>query len=275
MESAPHPFDIVEVEKFIAKGTAGWVFAAHHRKHSTRVALKLIRMTQARSGIREWYVSKLLRNLGIANVVLTDENVRVVSRDEVPLVIDQQLQDAGPCNYYMCLIQEWMDSGSFEDLSQAGKLSLEMMFKALEDVAATLATLHANSVQHMDVKPENVMLVMKDGTLTGAKMCDFGRAEVGNNVENRRDDVRRFGITLYSVASGENWTQNRLLRTEHATLVSQLAELVDDSPSEAVRRLPGFLEQILSGKMDMREIHATLKELREAHRENPGLPADC
>jgi serine/threonine protein kinase len=213
------------------------------------------------------YISKLLRKWGVANVVFTDEHAYVMARDGAPLLIDQQLQDAGPCQYYMCLLQEFMSSGTLEDLAQAGGLSLAMMFKAMEDIAATLNEMHAHSVQHLDVKPENVMLVMKDSGIVAAKLCDLGRAEVGNNAKNRRDDVRRFGITLYSVAAGENWTQSRLLRADHSTLVSQLSEMVEDSKSDAVRRLPGVLDKLLNTQAEMSEAYAMIKELRQAYHD--------
>jgi hypothetical protein len=52
MKTCGGPLKDVNVVKFIAKGTAGWVFLVERKDTGKKVAMKLIRMTQARSGIR-------------------------------------------------------------------------------------------------------------------------------------------------------------------------------------------------------------------------------
>merc|ERR1712012_827759 len=103
------------------------------------------------------------------------------------------------------------NGGTLEGLAKDGQLTPPMMFQALHEVAQTLAIMHSQGVQHRDVKPENVLVSMEGGTITAAKLCDFGSAEIGDRPQSRADDVRRFGVMLFSVAMGEPWTENRLI----------------------------------------------------------------
>jgi len=269
LKTATSPLDKLDVIKFIAKGTAGWVFLAQDKESGARCALKLIRMTQARSGIKEWYCSKVLKTVGVSNVVFTDETVRVVQRSSAPEVIGKELEKAGPVNYFMCMVQELMPWGTLEDLAKEGELSPEIMFKCLEDVAKTLAIAHANGLQHRDVKPENIMLQMNDDDdVLAAKLCDFGSSMVGDDPKSCQDDIRRFGVTLFSVATGEGWTKNRLIREKHDALVERLGAAVAASDDPSVKRLPQVLEQILSGSMSMAQVASVMEELGDAYDED-------
>jgi len=269
LKTATSPLDKLDVIKFIAKGTAGWVFLAQDKESGARCALKLIRMTQARSGIKEWYCSKVLKTVGVSNVVFTDETVRVVERSSAPEVIGKELEKAGPVNYFMCMVQELMPWGTLEDLAKEGELSPEIMFKCLEDVAKTLAIAHANGLQHRDVKPENIMLQMNDDDdVLAAKLCDFGSSMVGDDPKSCQDDIRRFGVTLFSVATGEGWTKNRLIREKHDALVERLGAAVAASDDPSVKRLPQVLEQILSGSMSMAQVASVMEELGDAYDED-------
>lgn len=255
------PGELLDILKFLAKGTAGFVFLARDKESGTDVALKLIRMTQAPLGVKEWYVSKILLQKEVPNVVTTFSTVCVLPRSQAPTVVFEQLENAGPCPYYMCMIQELMPWGTLEDLAEEGELSPEIIFRAMEDVAAGLAGMHAVNVQHKDVKPENIMLEMDGDVVVAAKLCDFGSAQIGNNPAARADDIRRFGVTLFSVVTGEMWTKNRLIHEKHDALVSRLAESVADSKDPQIKRLPKVLKQILDGDMDMKQVASLMGEL--------------
>merc|ERR1711924_118763 len=122
-------------------------------------------------------------------------------------------------------------------------------------------------IQHRDVKPENIMLQMDDEnddgqeTVTSAKLCDFGSAQIGNDSNSCWDDIRRFGVTLFSVATGEGWTKNRLIRAKHDELVSRLTTAVADSSDPTMKRLPKVLEQILGGSMKMADVAKVMAEM--------------
>lgn len=268
LKTAPGPSEHINVLSFIAKGTAGFVFLAEDKESGGKVAMKLIRMTQARTGVREWYISKKLGEAGVENVVLTFESVFVLDRDKCPPVVDAQLQNAGPVPFYMCMVQECMPWGTLENLANEGELSPGIMFLALYNVSSTLAAMHANKVQHKDVKPENIMLQMEDDVIVAAKLCDLGSAEVGENPRGCADDVRRFGVTMFSVATGEGWTKNKLIRESHENLVARLRDSVADSTDPNMKMLPDILNEILQGGgtgISMREVADIMKELSESY----------
>jgi len=85
LKICPGPDGYVEVKRYLAKGTNGYVFEGSLiQEGGKKTALKLIRMTQAGTGMKEWYVSKLLRANEIPNCVLADENVIVMPKEGSP-----------------------------------------------------------------------------------------------------------------------------------------------------------------------------------------------
>jgi serine/threonine protein kinase len=265
MKTCGGPLKDVNVVKFIAKGTAGWVFLVERKDNGKKVAMKLIRMTQARSGIREWYLSKVMKNFGISNIVFTDESSCVLERASAPPVIEQELRNAGPVPFYMALFQPLMPWGTLEDIAKDGEINPAIMFKCLADVAETLAAMHAHNVQHRDMKPENVMLFMQNDKIKAARLCDLGRAEILNSEESRKDDIRRFGITFFSVATGEGWTKNRLLKEPHDNLVSRMTAAVAGQTG-GMKKCPEILRQILYYELDMAQVCEVFNELEESYK---------
>merc|ERR1712129_4735 len=107
----------------------------------------------------------------------------------------------------------------------------------------------------------------EDDTIVEAKLCDFGSAQIGDDPKSCADDIRRFGVTLFSVATGAGWTQNRLIHETHENLVSQLADAVKDSDDPTLQRLPDVLDQILSGSMQMKEVAALMEEFADNYED--------
>lgn len=259
------PTDEVEIIKYLAKGTAGRVFLAERKSTGKRVALKLVRMTQALGGIKEWYVSKVLKEAGVV-AVLMDEVACVLAKAEAPPIIEEHLRDAGPVPYYLCLLQEFMNGGSLENLQKDDRLTWGVFFKAAEEISSTLALMHDIQVQHKDIKPENALVEVDGDTIVAVKLCDFGSAEMGTNPAGCANDIRRFGLTMYSLASGQLWTKNRLLRANHEELVERLTSSLSEAANDTVRQLPQVIASILDGKLDMKTIAKMMAELNEAYK---------
>lgn len=263
LKTAGSPEEILEIPKFIAQGTAGWVFEAERKSTGKRQAMKIMRMTQVRTGLREWYISKLIRNWGssIYNVVLTDEDVYVLHKKRAPKVVSSQLELSGPVQFFACFIQEFMGGGNLEGLALKGQLTQAVMLKSLATVSETLAAMHRQLIQHRDVKPENVLLEMKDGALVSAKLCDLGSAEMGENPQGEADDVRRFGVTFFAVAAGEPWTKNALIRAKHEDLIERMKLVAAGFSDGPMKLVPEALREILQDSPSMHRVSQIMSGL--------------
>jgi serine/threonine protein kinase len=261
LKTAMGPEGVVDIDRYIAKGTAGWVFKVTVKKTGETKAMKVLRMTQVRTGVREWYASKLLRSMALRNVVLTEPSVFVLERDTAqPLVMDQ-LQNAGPVCFYACFLQDFMSGGTLESLREDNRLQPKMMLKALHDVACTLAAMHAKGIQHRDVKPENILVELQGNDIC-AKLCDFGSCEIGDDPKGCADDVRRLGITLFALVTGEMWTKARLLRQDHNDLVARLSKVVENSDDKCLLRMPTVLHEIFDRSPRMERVAEIFGQLR-------------
>jgi len=263
------PEEFVDIKRYVAKGTAGWIFEVDWKESGERKAMKLIRMSQSISGLKEWFASKILKQAGLDHIVYTHPTVCVVNRDLAPAVIKEQLLSAGPVNFYLCLFQDFAGGGDLEDLRAEGRLTPKMMLGALVDVASTLAKMHDRGVHHRDVKPENVLVETDGETITSAKICDLGCVTFLSDQEGCKDDIRRFGVTLFSLATGEPWTSNRLIHENHDDLVDRMAKFVAGS-SDATKELPEVLRQILSGGLNMHQVAEMMLKMREALQNEVG-----
>jgi len=194
--------------------------------------------------------------------VLADENVIVMPKEGSPPAVSEILSKAGPVPFYLGLCQEFMNGGSLEGDANEGKLSPKVLFTALADVAIALAGMHAVGVQHRDVKPENVMFAKKGTEIIAAKVCDFGSAEVGANPAGEADDIRRFGVTVHSCVTMEEWTKNKLIREPHKDIIERLKEFVKANRNPAYQKVPQVVEKILGGKMSMGQVAELMCELQ-------------
>jgi len=258
----------LEVVKYLAKGSRGWVFVAERGPSKSKVVLKIVRMTQADACLKEWYAAQVLKESNVPNVVLTEFDVQAFARSKAPAIIDKELQDAGPAPYYVCMFQEFTSGGTLEDFVKHDKLCVDLLLKVCLDVAQTLSMMHANHIQHRDMKPENVLLEIigdpHNPTTVVAKLADFGSAEIGDRAEGRADDIRRFGVMMYSLMTGESWMEHNLIKMDHEELLKRLQDILPDNASGALVKLPSTLKQILGQEVQMSGIVDLIKQLMVA-----------
>ena len=76
------------------------------------------------------------------------------------------------------LVMEFVDGRTLRDVLDAGPLEPDRAFRIVRGIAAGLQAAHARRVVHRDMKPENVMLVERDGDPDFVKVLDFGVAKV-------------------------------------------------------------------------------------------------
>ena len=92
-------------------------------------------------------------------------------------------------------VMEYLDGGSLADYVQGrGRLSFAEMATLMEPVCNSVAMLHSNSVAHYDIKPQNIMLVNKDGQLHPV-LIDFGLAKHYDGQGNATSSIAAAGYT--------------------------------------------------------------------------------
>ena len=152
------------------------VYLAEDRKHSRKVAIKVMHPDLARSVDAQ----RFLREIGIA-AQLSHPHI-------VPLL------DSGEAAGQLYLVTPYVTGGSLrEKLTKEGPLPLKEALRIAEEAGAGLDFAHRNGFVHRDVKPENILFADNHAVLS-----DFGiaRACCGPNL------VQPPGVTEVGIVVG-------------------------------------------------------------------------
>ena len=141
------------VEREIASGGMGIVFAAHDTTLDRPVAIKIIRPEQATARAAEKFLreARILANLGHPNVI--------------------PVHMAGEAGGFFYYVMDFVAEGTLADRLAKGPLPPAEALKLGRDLLDALEPVHDQGVVHRDIKPSNVFLIGKRAVLT-----DFGIA---------------------------------------------------------------------------------------------------
>ena len=141
----------------LGEGGHGAVILAYDTRMARRVAIKRIPLT-------EEGIARLSRSTGIAEA----RTSALLNHPNIVTVHDWDTDDDEAF-----LVMEHVDGASLAEVIDAyAPLQADEAAAIVGPIARALAFAHDNGVLHLDVKPENV-LVMRDGTV---KVADFGVA---------------------------------------------------------------------------------------------------
>jgi len=100
---------------------------------------------------------------------------------------------------YLCLILEFMDRGTVEDLMESGTLCPRSAAAIVQQVATALAFMHKQKRTHNDIKPANILLMQAPGGGGHliAKLADLGLAAYS---DDDKRDKSLFGYTIWVMA---------------------------------------------------------------------------
>ena len=146
--------DRYTVERALGQGGMATVYLAEERKHSRKVAIKVLRpeLTQSVDAAR------FTREIGIV--------ARLSHPHIVPLI------DSGQSEGVLYYVSSYVPGGSLrERLEREGRLPLAEALRITREIGAALDYAHRNDFVHRDVKPENILFA--DGL---AVLTDFGIA---------------------------------------------------------------------------------------------------
>ena len=149
------------VGRRIGRGGMGSVFEAWHEVTGKRVALKVMSVELSED---EKLVARFLREAKASATVQHPNAIEVL--------------DVFHHEHTPVMVMELLEGKSLADhLETAAPLGPGELARILVPVAAALGHAHALGIVHRDVKPDNIFLSQRDGTLV-PKVLDFGIAKI-------------------------------------------------------------------------------------------------
>jgi|GEM_PF-1916320 len=171
LESASHENELGRLGPFIirrvlGRGGVGIVFEADHQHLERRVALKVIRPERAADSLTR---KRFLREAKAACKI---------SSDYVATVYEM-----GEANGVVFIAMEFLTGRTLNEvLSTNSKLPIPIVLRIGGEVAAGMATVHAEGLVHRDIKPANIFL----------EGCEFEND--GQSIRFRRAKILDFGL---------------------------------------------------------------------------------
>jgi hypothetical protein len=148
------------IEKVIALGGMGVVYAAHHLLLDQRVALKVMRVRE--DAPNEEVIERFVREAQAAARLHSEHVVRVM---------DVGALDQGA----PFLVLEYLQGCDLEELLRLnGPLDLQDVADYILQALSALAHAHAVNIVHRDIKPANIFLAVRPDGSNIIKVVDFG-----------------------------------------------------------------------------------------------------
>jgi serine/threonine protein kinase len=257
----------------LGEGGMGAVYAAEHVDIERRVALKLVH-------------ADLLRNPLVLGQFR--QEARAASRIGNPYICD--VTDWGELpDGRVFFVMEYLDGPSLgKVLEQKRKLPPARCIPILRQVAKALGAAHEKGIVHLDVKPDNVLLLHRDGRADVVKVVDFGVAGILGQASgasrvmgtpeymaperatgrsyDHRSDVYSLGVMAYEMLVGEVPFQGS---SPIETLAMQTSEPPDRINERLTSAIPDGLEAVVMKMLEkapdrrpqnMAEVEALLLE---------------
>ena len=233
----------------LGEGGMGVVYAAEHVDIEKRVALKLLH-------------ADLLENQHVLQQFR--QEARAASRIGNPYICD--VTDWGEiADGRVFFVMEYLDGVSLSrEIKRCRRLPPDRAIPMLRLVAKALGAAHQKGIVHLDMKPDNVLLIEKDGRKDYVKVVDFGiagllgQAGIGGKVmgtpeymapertlgggNDRRSDIYALGVMAYEMLSGEVPFQGL---TPVETLAMQATDRPDPINERVTKSIPKVLDDVV------------------------------
>lgn len=169
----------------LGSGHFAKVFLAHHRASGLPCAAKVVN----KKGLSSAESRNLLNEIAIMRMLVHPHIVRLfaVFEDERHLVLCEELCAGGEL---------------FDRIVSKKKYSEKLAREVCKLVVQTVTYVHSRSVVHLDLKPENLLLVGADSDLD-VKVTDWGLAQVIADGERLHRQCGTPGYTAPEVLAGE------------------------------------------------------------------------
>jgi serine/threonine-protein kinase len=155
-------FHHLRVDRFLAAGAHGEVYACHHLTTGEPLAVKVTPLAHREDAPE------------IQRAIVTAQGAASIAHPNVVGVRDLGCDPEGIVYVVMDLLQ----GCSIDALIRWGRVSAVFALSAALEAAQGLAAAHAAGIVHRDVKPSNLFLVNASPQTTLVKVLDFSTAKV-------------------------------------------------------------------------------------------------
>ncbi len=154
--------DRYEIKKLLGAGGMGAVYLAEHVLMHKRVAIKVLHADMSRN-------AEILARFEREAVAAAH-----IDHPHVAHATDFGRTEDGS----FFLVLEYLEGPTLRDVIREGPLAPVRALHITRQIALALGRAHDMGIIHRDMKPENVMLVSRDGDPDFVKILDFGIAKV-------------------------------------------------------------------------------------------------
>ena len=154
-----------------------------------------------------------------------------------------------------CIIMEWIDGRTLEDVIGSGGISDALAKKIICEICDALEYIHRKQIIHRDLKPENIMIT-NNGSYV--KIIDFGlsdadsynilKAPAGTKIYaapeliagetlDARSDIWSLGLIINELTSKFRYISSRCLRRDKQKRYSSAKEVKDAILKEKSRKI--------------------------------------
>ncbi|MEI7465633.1 MAG: serine/threonine-protein kinase [Burkholderiales bacterium] len=170
------------VLRMLGEGATSDVYLCRDEFQGREVAIKRVRTGVTTDAVANRYSERFFA-----------AEASLVGRLEHPNVVKIYDAVSEPANQY--LVMEYVDGSTLRPYCRADQLlPLELIVEIGFKCAMALGYVYRQGLIHRDVKPANVLAVLKQGTITDVKISDFGSAL---NLESDVTQVYRVGSLAY------------------------------------------------------------------------------
>jgi serine/threonine-protein kinase len=229
----------------LGEGGMGTIFVGRHTGLGRYVAIKVLRPELASRK---------------DNVARFFQEAHTINRLRHPNIVESidLVEDALDGAY--CVL-ELLKGPDLKTRLAGGALPLDSAIRIGVQLADALGAVHALGVVHRDLKPDNLILVQRDGRDDAVKLIDFGVAQIGAGdaavvgtaaymapeqatpgaVVDRRADVYSLGVLLFEMVTG----RHPFPSATDSEYILRHAEDKPPRPTKLAKRCPQPLEDII------------------------------
>ncbi len=268
------------IDALLGQGGMGAVYRAEHLHLRKTLALKVL--------LPEWS--------SMPEVVARFEREAIAASNiQSPHVVAATDFGRLPSGSFF-LVMEFVAGGTLRSLLDSGALETARALRIVRGIVSGLQAAHALGIVHRDMKPENVMLIERDGDPDFVKLLDFGIAKVSGfgdasgeggasgvltrvgavigtpdymapeqamgQAIDARTDLYSVGVILFEMLAGKRPFAGEAVTVLRQHVLAEVPELPVSAPSNVAPRIAAMVRRLLA--KDVANRFASATELLEA-----------